>query len=49
MCACEGKRVTKRNDLISALKCGNTIMEAKLGAVGAKRWEIRILKDRGQV
>lgn len=45
----EGERVTKRNDLIPALKCGNVLMEAQLRAVVAKRQETYILKNREQV
>ena len=27
VCVCEGERVTKGNDLVPALKCGNAVME----------------------
>lgn len=49
VCVCEGKRVTKRNDLVTALMCGNALMEAELRAVGAKRQETHTLKNKEQV
>ena len=33
VCVCEGERVTKGNDLVPALKCGNAVMEAWIWAV----------------